>query len=154
LFSPFNGQGISDAIVHVNVPEVRVQAGKRTEISVFVSVRKGYHIQANQVTDELIIPTTMEMEAQDIVVAEKQIFPSAKRFKLSGSTDPLLVYDGDFVITIPITASEVKNGKYVIPAKLHYQACDEKMCYAPQTVVFSVDVLITSKVATIPNWQI
>ena len=147
FFSPCNDHGIGDTIVKVNVGEVTVQAGKRAEIAVSVSVKKGYHIQANHVKDEFIIPTTIEMETQEIVVTEKQIFPQTKEFKLAGTTDPLLVYEGDFVITIRIKATEVKDGKYVLPAKLRYQACDERMCYAPKTIDFSIRVVIGSKVA-------
>ncbi len=141
------GHRVSDTIVQVNVPEITAQPGKSAEIKVFISVKKGYHIQANQVTDEFIIPTTMEIETQEIIVTEKQIFPPSRKFKLPGASDPLLVYEGDFVITIPIKVHEVKNGRYDLPAKLSYQACDERMCYAPKTIVFSVGIVITSKMA-------
>jgi|SRR6516225_812657 hypothetical protein len=141
-----NEQEAGDTIVQVNVPEVTVQAGKGADIKVFVSVKKGYHIQANDVKDEFIIPTTLEMETQNIIVTEKEIFPHSSRFKLQGTSDPLLVYEGDFLITIPIKARDVKNGKYFLTAKLNYQACDERICYAPRTIVFSVDIVITSKV--------
>ena len=142
LFSTCNALG--DTIVQVNVPDVTVQAGKRAEIRVFVSVKKGYHIQANHVNDEFIRPTTMEIKAQEIVITEKQTFPQSKKFRLPGMSNPLLVYEGDFVITVPIKALEVKNGEYALSAKLSYQACDERMCYAPKTILFSVGIVITS----------
>ena len=140
---PCKEQASVDSIVKVNAPEVPAYAGKSGEIHIYVTIKKGYHIQANKVNDDFIIPTTFEINTGEIITTGKQSFPSGKKFRLEGTSDYLLVYDGVFKITIPFkTFEKIKKGKYTLDAKLHYQACDNKTCYSPKTVVFSVAVKV------------
>ena len=114
-----------DSIVKILVPEVIVRTGSHEVIHVYVAIKKGYHIQANQVNDEFLIPTTLELDEQELITSGKQSYPAAKRFVLEGSNQVLMVYDGKFKISIPFDTNEnIKMGKYTLEAKLHYQACD------------------------------
>ena len=140
---PCNGQTVADSIVQVTVPEVIAHAGKAAVIYVYVVVKEGYHIQAHKVNDEFIIPTTLDINADKIIITGKQVFPVGKKFKLEGTSDYLFVYDGKIKITIPFKArEEIQRGKYKLDAKLHYQACDDKTCFFPKTIDFSIAVKI------------
>lgn len=140
---PCKEQTSTDSIVKVTAPEVTAYAGKSGALYIYVAVKKGYHIQANKVNDEFIIPTTLEINAGEIITTGKQSFPAGKKFRLEGTNGYLLVYDGVFKITIPFkTGEKIQQGKYTLDAKLHYQACDTKTCFSPKTVVFSVAVKI------------
>jgi thiol:disulfide interchange protein DsbD len=142
-FLPWNERASSDSIIRITVPEVIVHAGKSAVIYVYVVVKEGYHIQANKVNDEFIIPTSLDIITDSILVTGKQTFPAGKKFKLEGTDDYLLVYDGKFKITISFKASEkIQKGKYTMNAKLHYQACDNKSCFAPKTIDFSIAVKV------------
>src|SRR6266508_3950465 len=99
-FSLCSEQASSDSIIKITVPEVIAHAGKSAVIYVYVVVKEGYHIQANKVNDEFVIPTTLDLNADTIIKTGKQIFPSGKKFKLEGTSDYLFVYDGKFKITI------------------------------------------------------
>ena len=68
-FLPGNRQIAALGIVKINVPEIIVDAGKSSTIHVKVEVKNGYHIQANKVTDEYLIPTTLKINA------DKNIMP-------------------------------------------------------------------------------
>ena len=140
---PCSDQAVADNIVQVTVPEVIVHAGKTATINMYVSIKKGYHIQANKVIDGFIVPTTIEIENHEIITTGEYVFPICKKFKLEGTSDYLLVYDGSFKITIPFKTDErVQKGKYDLEAKLHYQACDAKTCFFPKTVAFSVSIKV------------
>jgi hypothetical protein len=140
---PCKEKASTESIVKANAPEVAVYAGKSGEIHIYVTIKKGYHIQANKVNDDFIIPTTLEINTGEIIATGKQSFPLGKKFRLEGTSDYLLVYDGVFKITVPFKASEkIQQGKYTLDAKLHYQACDTKTCFSPKTVVFSVVVKV------------
>jgi Disulphide bond corrector protein DsbC len=140
---PCKEQASADSIVKVNAPEVTSYVGKSGEIHIYVTIKKGFHIQANKVNDDFIIPTTLEINTGEIIATGKQSFPSGKKFRLEGTSDYLLVYDGIFKITIPFkTFEKIQKGKYTLDAKLHYQACDTKTCFSPKTVAFSVAVKI------------
>lgn len=140
---PYSNQTVADSIVQVTVPEVIVHAGKSGVINVHVSVKKGYHIQANKVNDEFIIPTTIEIDTHQMITTGEETFPLSKKFKLEGTSDYLPVYDGNFKIIIPFKADEkAKKEKFKLEAKLHYQACDARTCFFPVTVSFSVPIKV------------
>ena len=132
-----------DDIVQLKIPEIIVSSGKNGVIQIDVTVKKGYHIQANKVKDEFIIPTTLEITASDIITTDKQLFPAGKKFRLEGTKDHLLVYDGDFKIKVPFRTKEnLEKGKYKLDAKFHYQACDNKTCFSPKDIEFFILVSV------------
>ena len=60
------------------------------------------------------------------------MFPEAEDFKQEGLPEPLLVFEREFVIGVRLSlAGGLPPGDLVVPARLRYQACDDKMCYAP-----------------------
>lgn len=139
----FDNQTDADSVVKVTVPEVTVQAGKIAKINVHVSVGKGFHIQANKVNDEFVIPTTLEINTQESIITAENTFPEGKKFKLEGTSDYLLVYDGTFKITVPFkTDKKIQKGRYNLEGKLHYQACDAKTCFFPKTLAFLVIIKV------------
>lgn len=130
-----------DEIVKVNASKVIVQVGRDSVISVEVDVRRGYHIQAHEVSDEFLIPTTLEIDGGKEIVIKNQAFPSAKKFKLKGTDKYLDVYDGKFKInTFFTTQKGIQKNIYQINGKLKYQACDSMRCYFPKTIEFLIDV--------------
>ena len=138
-----NEQISADSIVQVAAPEVIAYAGKSAVMHLYIAVKKGYHIQANKVNDKFIIPTTLEINTGDIITTVKQIFPTGKKFKLEGTIDYLHVYDGNFKITIPFkTREKIQKIKYTLDAKLHYQACDNRTCFFPKTIDFSIVIKV------------
>jgi thiol:disulfide interchange protein len=55
-----------------------------------------------------------------------------------GAEQPLAVYERQFTIGVQlIVARDVPQGQITVPARLRYQACDEKICYVPGTVTTS-----------------
>ena len=142
-FFPFNNQSSADSIIKLTAPEVIVHAGENATINVYVVVKKGFHIQSHEVIDEFIVPTTLEMNTGEIITTGKYSFPPGKKFKLEGTDNYLLVYDGNFKITIPFKASEkIQKGKYPLYAKLRYQACDSRTCFFPKSIDFIISVTV------------
>jgi DsbC/DsbD-like thiol-disulfide interchange protein len=133
----------SEQIVKVNVPNVTVYAGKGSVIILNVEVKEGYHIQANKVSDEFLIPTTVEITTDEKIKPGEQLFPAAKKFKLEGTNDFLDVYDGSFKISIPFkTQRGISKGKTHMQATLRYQACNFKTCLFPKTIDFTIQLTI------------
>ena len=130
-------------IVNITVPEIRVAPGETSTIHIGVEVKKGYHIQANKLNDEYLIPTTLTINPDKHITIGKQTFPQNKKFRLEGSDDYLNIYDGNFDITIVFKTTEtIQMGKYNLAAKFRYQACDSKSCLSPKTI----DLLILIQV--------
>ena len=136
----------SQSIVTVNVNESIVYVGLSTSTEIWVYVKEGYHIQANKVNDESLVPTTLEVKSNEFITIDKQEFPPSKQFKLDGTDSILQVYDGKFVIKLFINSvANTKAGKYVLTAKLKYQACDSRTCLFPRTVDFSIPLEVKTK---------
>ena len=131
----------SPVIVTVNVTESIVYAGTSTLIPLWVEVKKGYHIQANRVNDQSLIPTTLEINDDKNITISKQEFPPSKQFKLEGTSIFLDVYDETFPIKLFLSpVAKTQAGKYILGAKLRYQACDSKSCLFPKVIDFSIPV--------------
>lgn len=132
-----------DLVVKVTAPEVKVDAGKSAVIHIMIAVKEGYHIQANKVRDEFLIPTTLEINSDKKIITRKAVFPPAKKYKLEGTEEFLKVFDGNFEISIPFkTQKNIERGKYMLHAKLHYQACDSRSCLFPKIIDFNIPLQV------------
>jgi thioredoxin:protein disulfide reductase len=141
LFDAIVVQKTTNEIVRVNVSNVVVQAGKQAVITIEVEVKEGYHIQAHNVQDEFIVPTTLEITTGKELAIGKHVYPKEKKFRLEGTDTYLDVYDGKFDIQISFSAKRgIQKGLYQLPGKLRYQACDSARCLFPRTVEFLIDV--------------
>jgi thiol:disulfide interchange protein len=55
-----------------------------------------------------------------------------------GVAKPLAVFEREFVIGVAVDlANDVRPGPLSIPARLRFQACDDKVCYPPRTVALT-----------------
>ena len=120
-------------------------------VNVKADIQGGYHINANQVSDPDLIPTTIEVDAGSLKVG-KISWPGSHKFKFSFSETELDVYEGSITIGVNLKApKDIKPGKYDISGKLNYQACNDRACFAPKDAPFTVTVVIkedTAKVDT------
>jgi len=138
-----NKKLVSADIVKITVPEIVVSAGKKAVIKMEVEIKKGYHIQANKVNDELLIPASVKIDEDKNITTGRQEFPPAKKIKLEGADNVLDVYDGVIEIRIPFkTIETIPKGKYLLKAKLHFQACDNKTCLFPKSIEFFIPIKV------------
>lgn len=125
-------------------------ASEQIKINVKASVQEGYHINANKISDEDLIPTTIKVVSSDLKLS-KTSWPSAKKYKFSFSETEMDVYDGSINIGLTLKANkDLKPGKYEVTGAVNYQACNDRACFPPKNAEFSVTVTIkqdTSKIA-------
>ncbi len=99
-----------------------------------MSLPKGLHVQSDQPRDPLLIPTVLTIDAPAGVRVASVIYPHPSDFKLEGQDEPLAVFDHEFVVGAELEiAGTAPIGDLVIPARLRYQACDDKVCFQPTT---------------------
>ncbi len=114
-----------------------VAAGKRAVVEVHLVVADGYHVNSHVPKSELLIPTAAKLEPQDAAVRMEPVeYPRGMSY--SFATDPgevLDVYSGAVVLRVPVIAAA---GDHVLKGTLRYQACDQKACYPPKTLVLAV----------------
>jgi DsbC/DsbD-like thiol-disulfide interchange protein len=130
-------------VLSVAAPEKMVaKAGSTAEVKLSVKLRPGYHCNSNTPSDDYFIPLRLTWKSTPLEVAEV-VYPKPQMEKFAFSEMPVSVFTGDFVITtrfkVPASAA---GGLAVLPAKLRYQACNDRMCLAPKTLDVTLPVEI------------
>jgi len=129
-------QAAKPHVASVSMGEVpAVRAGAGATLKVAVTVKPGFHVQANPVLNPALIPIVLAVPQTPAVSIGKPVYPQARRLRLVGSEEDLVVYDGTFVIEQPVTVSQDSpRGETVLAGSLRYQACDDRHCLIPRTL--------------------
>jgi thiol:disulfide interchange protein len=108
--------------------------GATVRAAVLVTLPERFHVQSNAPRDPAFIPTVLTIDAPTGVRATEVVFPKATDLKQIGQAQPLAVFEHEFAIGVQFEmASGVAAGAIDVPAQLHYQACDDRLCYPPAT---------------------
>lgn len=122
-------------------PEIRAliesDGARKSEplrVALVVALPEGLHVQSDRPRDPALIPTVLTIDPPPGVVVEETVYPPAIDFQLAGQDEPLAVFEREFALGVRLNiADSVPAGELVIPARLKYQACDDKLCYPPAT---------------------
>lgn len=126
--------------------------GSSVRVALVVKLPERFHVQSNAPRDPAFIPTLLTIEPPAAVRAAEIVFPPATDLKQVGQAEPLAVFEHEFAIGVRFDLdSSIANGTIEIPAHLRYQACDDRLCYAPVTadVRWTVDVSRTPSSAKV-----
>ena len=135
-------------VVTVVLPSsVEVKPGSGTRIALQVVVKPGYHVQANPVENPSLIPITLKIDPAENVSAGEPLYPTAKRLRLPGDSQDLVVYDGAFAIALPIKVGRnaAAGSTVTLKGTLRYQACDDSHCLFPVTLPVALPVTVRER---------
>ena len=118
----------------------RVRSGQRIALTLDVELKPDMHVYAPGVKG--YIPIEWTMAPSEAFLAHSMVAPPSKTLHLPAIDETVSVYGGQFRLVRDITiAKDAKlkplldaNGNFTIEGKFRYQACDDRMCYIPQTV--------------------
>ena len=120
--------------------------GSTARVALRVSLPEGFHIQSNQPRDPTLIPTVLSIDPPPSVTALEVVFPKAIDFEQKGGAQPLAVFEREFLIGARFGLdARQPPGDIVIPGRLRYQACDDRVCYRPMTADVSWTVRVVPK---------
>ncbi len=123
-----------------------VRAGESVTLRVTVSIKAGYHVQANPVLNPALIPMVLTVPAKPSITVGKPVYPRAKRMRLVGSDEDLVIYDGTFVVEQPVSVSkDSPPGETTLEGSLRYQACDDRRCLLPRSVPVQLKLRVRSR---------
>jgi len=115
-----------------------VHAGSKVRAALLVKLPETLHVQSNKPRDPSLIPTVLSVDAPAGVRVTELVFPQARDLAQEGQSEPLAVFDHEFAIGVMLEIDpQVQPGEVSVPARLRYQACDDKMCFPPSTGQFS-----------------
>lgn len=109
--------------------------GQTLPLAAVVTIRPGWHIQANPPTFDYLIPSVLEVEAPPEFTVSPIEYPSPVRLPVAFSEEPLAVYKGRTLFRFNLTIPQGARGTTTLQARLRYQACDDKRCLPPAEVL-------------------
>ena len=134
----------SEPIVTIRPPEeLTLKRGEGSEASIEISVRDGFHVQANPAANQFLIPLTISVESNEALKVGEPRYPPPTRYRLEGTEEDLLVYGG--VIKVPFTIQSSRSTPpdlHELQGKVKYQACDDRSCRPPATAPFELKVRV------------
>ena len=124
----------SPAVLSPYVAATAVKPGESVRLALRVVVPEGQHLQADRPRDPTLIPTFLWID-QSVAKVREVVFPQTTDFRVEGLPDLLAVFEHEFTIGVEaVVPATQPPGRLVIPARLRYQACNDKVCFAPRTV--------------------
>jgi hypothetical protein len=103
-------------------------------LTVDVDLRPGVHVYAPGV--ENYIPISWTLEKSSTYQANNVDMPVPRNLHLDVIDETVPVYEGHFQLSRNLTIGprHVHKGALNITGALRYQACDDRMCYKPETL--------------------
>jgi thioredoxin:protein disulfide reductase len=125
-----------------------VASGTTLRAALRVTLPEGLHANANKPRDPSLIPLVLTVTPPAGVSVEEIVYPAPTDLKQENAPLPLSVYERDFVIGVVLKVSAgAPAGEIIVPARLRYQACNEKLCYLPVTAPASWTVQVAAATA-------
>jgi DsbC/DsbD-like thiol-disulfide interchange protein len=107
--------------------------GERLSLYVDVSPKPKMHVYAPDQTD--YIPIELKVEPASSFRAQAIQYPAAEQFYFEPLKETQRVYSKPIRMTVPIAlARNAAAGPLTIKGTVRYQACDDAICYLPQTI--------------------
>jgi hypothetical protein len=120
-----------------------VPQGRRFEVAVVATVADGYHVQANKVLEEYLIPLTVTAEVPAGFKLLNTSYPKALLKKFPFASQPMAVYEGRFLVRLTLEAEAgAPTGAVKIPMTLHFQACNDQLCLPPAKLAMSAEFTV------------
>ena len=118
--------------------------GSPVRAALQVRIPERFHVQSDAPRDPTLIPTVLTVDAPEGVTVGEIVFPTCDRVQSDRPVPTAAgvrarVHDRRSVRCLRDRADRATG----VPARLRYQACDDRLCYAPVTA----DVLWTLTVA-------
>jgi DsbC/DsbD-like thiol-disulfide interchange protein len=130
-------------VVTAAAEEARLAAGGQAEAVVRVRIAEGYHVNANPPSDRFYVGTEVRVEPQGGLTPGKPTYPPGESKKFQFSDQPLLVYEGEAVIKLPLSAAaSAAKGRHTLTAKVRVQPCNDEACLPPREIGANIPVVI------------
>jgi hypothetical protein len=125
------------------VPTLKVRKGAVVAaVTLRAVLPPGFHANSNTPSDEYLIPLTLKWTGGPLQ-ADGITYPKGSLEKYPFSAKPLSVVTGEFSISTRFKVpADAPNGAAAQNGILKYQACNDRMCFAPKTVPVSLTLEI------------
>jgi len=119
------------------VPTVKARRGTVAAVTLRAALPPGFHANSNKPTDDYLIPLSLKWAATPLQASGIE-YPKGTLEKYPFSQKPLSVVTGEFSIATKFKVpANAPTGTSAQNGTIRYQACNDRMCFAPKTVPVS-----------------
>ncbi len=108
-----------------------VKADKFIEVK--LQLADNWHINANQIRENDIIPTSIDIDTDySAALLNKIVYPESISKRFSFIETPLQVYEGDVILRGSLDIDDSARMNNLVPVIILFQACNDQVCLAPE----------------------
>jgi len=139
---------VSVKVTAYPIDKITVPQGGKAKLEMMFRIMPGFHINSNQPTSELYIPTKVMLDVPTDVSIAGLTYPEGQMVSFPFDPDTKLsVYTGDIAVKgLVMAAKTAPRGTFRVHGTLRYQACDNRACYPPVSLPVQFDVDVTKPV--------
>lgn len=127
--------------LHTAASTETVAGGQRILLSVTIDMPKGYHVYAPGT--EGYIPVSWNLSSSPGWKEHPVTFPKSRVLFLKAIDERVPVFEGKATLTRDVTVGDDRSlkpllsadGTFTIEGTVRYQACEERICFPPETVL-------------------
>lgn len=131
----------TDVLKITSQPLQTLNASEEIEISLNVSIQKGWHINSNDPLNDFLIPTSIRAKNDKNLKISKIIFPEHKVKSLKFSKSELAIFEGEIEIKV---FGKLEKDLEQIDLIFKYQACCDTYCLSPAELIVTINSQTTS----------
>jgi len=109
-----------------------ISPGERVTLVLDIDLAPNMHVYAPGV--EGYIPIDWKMDNSAAAQVHEPVFPHAEKLYLKAIDETVPAYRDHFRLIRDITVTTSAAGPFTMDGVLRYQACDDRVCYIPQTM--------------------
>jgi len=133
------------ATLSPRVAQASAHPGDRVRLAVVVTLPPEFHVQSNAPRDQTLIPTVLNVAPPAGGEVIEVVYPAPLDFKMIDIEQPLAVFPHEFALGAEISLPPAATpGPLQVPGSLRYQACNDRLCFAPTTVALSWTVNVVA----------
>lgn len=127
-------QSQPNIVVTGNLAGDKALRGRSAQAVVVMDIPAGFHLHSNRPLEKFLIPTQLQIEAPKGVRVGAVIYPRAVLRSLKFSKNKVAVYEGRATMRFNVTVPAAFGADSAeLKARLRYQACNDELCFPPQT---------------------
>jgi len=109
--------------------------GEKCPFALELTVKDGWHINANPSNPDYTIPTVVTVKSKQKVKLKQVKYPRHSLHTMEGEDDPYHVYDGRVMIYLLLVPDANESAsKAEVEFHIRFQACNDEECIKPATV--------------------
>lgn len=109
-----------------------VAPGQRVALTLDIELAPNMHVYAPGVDG--YIPIDWKMQDSQSAQVHQAVFPRAEKLYLKAIDETVPAYRDHFRLIRDLTIGAGAPGQFTVDGSLRYQACDDRVCYIPQTL--------------------